>query len=1003
MRVKHLSAVAVLWWLAIAGCLQVVAQPILILGKDSNDQFLDAFWSQNNNASNLVAGVNANATIRFGTNVIEWDGVLGLIGLDGLSVPVPISAGGTGATTPAAARAALELANNLDADLYLGAITALSQDIGSASTSPGGWYGSGVVGTLTGPDPDIANVALGDVILSNGTNWMRYPAVQQVTTLTDLLLANAFQTVVTGSTATTNRVGTAMGTTSFGSALNASGYGATYYTNGLTAFNAIRIPALTQSTNPPIFQATNVHLLVGEYVEVGTSDYITNVVSTNFPWSSPWTNGYAVVRLPQTITPSTFCVRGSRLFVGYAVVNAANYKCDWILRSLDTVTSTNWDGNSYYASYGVPIPINTYWSDHTSDVYVPFEFDLIQASTPTTNFFLINGHLPAAVTNELHGATSDIDALGEEVVSMFSDAFDVVPVEATVVTNTVGPVITGYYAAPVAGGFMGYGQKYYTNGLTAFNAIRLPIVRQASPYTNALGCIHVVVADVPSGDYINGASYTLSTNQIRGQSWVWQSGASTNLVVRLTNMFTGLPVTLSAGNFTSNQIFVGWTGFKADRTIFADNMEGCRSDPQTNRTGQSFYNYMSYGVTNVFTWPPYSSDPSLPIEFAYIEQMPSTTNYFLPNGRLPAAITNELHAATANIEALSSSGVTPFGAWSLAMPPTIWGVVGLEAHCYWAGLCPADWRDWLWEATATTNGGTTYTEDWRHTPSVAGTLALAVSRHSRMSTNWTAEAEATNVVVTAAADAAGSATLVAIGDSTTDGAAWLIPLAANDAADAYFDVTSIGTRLSSGIYHEGRGGWSATTYTSAASTTGITNAFWNGSGFSMNFWLTNNSFADPTHVVIKLGINDLFGAATDAAADTMIATHLGHMATIVNNITNTVSAVKVGICLVEPTSRDQDGYGANYGSGQNGWRARRNYWKLNHALIAIYAGRTAQRLYLLPTNVCIDDWYGYSLSSVPVNSRVATTISRQSNGVHPGTDGKEQIADCIWAWLKNNP
>jgi lysophospholipase L1-like esterase len=303
----------------------------------------------------------------------------------------------------------------------------------------------------------------------------------------------------------------------------------------------------------------------------------------------------------------------------------------------------------------------------------------------------------------------------------------------------------------------------------------------------------------------------------------------------------------------------------------------------------------------------------------------------------------------------------------------------------------------VWDATATGSAGTNYVEDWRDTPTTNWTRALSVAQYPKLATNWIARSSATNVIEAALSSDTGTNVLLAIGDSTTDGSAWLTPMAAIDAADANMVVTSIGTQTDGGINHEGRSGWTTALFV------GETSPFWDGAGFSTEHYLTNNALVTPTHVVIKLGINDLFSDTTDSSADSTITSVMSRFATMVNNITNYVSGVKVGICLVEPCSRDQDAWGANYLSGQLGLRARRNYWKMNLSLIAAYGGRTAEGLYVIPTNVCIDDYWGYARATVAVNSREATTITRMSNGVHPGTSGNAQIADCIWAWLKNNP
>ena len=55
----------------------------------------------------------------------------------------------------------------------------------------------------------------------------------------------------------------------------------------------------------------------------------------------------------------------------------------------------------------------------------------------------------------------------------------------------------------------------------------------------------------------------------------------------------------------------------------------------------------------------------------------------------------------------------------------------------------------------------------------------------------------------------------------------------------------------------------------------------------------------------------------------------------------------------------------------------------------------------MPTNVNLDTVNNMSrAAATPVNSQSAITVTRQNNGVHPATDGYEQIADTVWAFLK---
>lgn len=104
MRPSHLHAR--LFWVLICLALffEAQAQPILLLGRDTNDKFLSGFWAQNNNASNLVAGVTANhGSTRFGTNVIDWAAARELLGLSNTAMFV------SAASDPGAGRVGSEL------------------------------------------------------------------------------------------------------------------------------------------------------------------------------------------------------------------------------------------------------------------------------------------------------------------------------------------------------------------------------------------------------------------------------------------------------------------------------------------------------------------------------------------------------------------------------------------------------------------------------------------------------------------------------------------------------------------------------------------------------------------------------------------------------------------------------------------------------------------------------------------------------------------------------
>lgn len=70
-------------------------------------------------------------------------------------------------------------------------------------------------------------------------------------------------------------------------------------------------------------------------------------------------------------------------------------------------------------------------------------------------------------------------------------------------------------------------------------------------------------------------------------------------------------------------------------------------------------------------------------------------------------------------------------------------------------------------------------------------------------------------------------------------------------------------------------------------------------------------------------------------------------------------------------------------------------------LCAKYNGQEASRIYVVPSNTALDTVNNMNrAAAAPINSRTAITSQRQSNGVHPATEGYRQIGDALWAFLK---
>jgi lysophospholipase L1-like esterase len=249
----------------------------------------------------------------------------------------------------------------------------------------------------------------------------------------------------------------------------------------------------------------------------------------------------------------------------------------------------------------------------------------------------------------------------------------------------------------------------------------------------------------------------------------------------------------------------------------------------------------------------------------------------------------------------------------------------------------------------------------------------------------------------AAAAAAFTAQLLVIGDSTTAGGGTTGELLVLDTADANASLTLLGTQGSGSNQHEGRSGWNATTFTTSGS------PFWIGGTVDMAGYITANSFTGITHCVIALGVNDVFNAATDTALATSINGYMAGIARMVRGLRAYSGAIKIGIALTMPPSFSQDAFGANYNSGQSRARYRRNWHALIRTIQSAINTNAVVGVSMLPYSCSLATEANMPTETVAVNSRNAATVVRQSNGVHAAASGYLQLADVVWAWLKNNP
>ncbi len=187
----------------------------------------------------------------------------------------------------------------------------------------------------------------------------------------------------------------------------------------------------------------------------------------------------------------------------------------------------------------------------------------------------------------------------------------------------------------------------------------------------------------------------------------------------------------------------------------------------------------------------------------------------------------------------------------------------------------------------------------------------------------------------------------------------------------------------------------------SASATVPGNPFWRGGAVNFAQYLSDTGTATPDWVFIALGINDVFSQTSDVTAAAMADGAFTSLDVLIASIKAAGAGIKIGLMLPSPPSASEDSFGANYGTGQTRWRDKRNILIWARQLIAKYVGQESSQIYIVPSNVALDTVNNMSIAGVaPINSRSTVTVTRQNNGVHPGTSGYQQIGDAIWAFLK---
>jgi lysophospholipase L1-like esterase len=340
--------------------------------------------------------------------------------------------------------------------------------------------------------------------------------------------------------------------------------------------------------------------------------------------------------------------------------------------------------------------------------------------------------------------------------------------------------------------------------------------------------------------------------------------------------------------------------------------------------------------------------------------------------------------------------------------PRLFGIEDIEVNVFFDNLFSANSQKTI--DCVGVSAGNQFAERFYYMPTSTPVTNATLTINVKHPDELYQIASASYGLYTCAANGAGGATrrVLCIGDSTTAGGIWTGRMLSQATANSSgVQLTMVGTEGTSPNLHEGRGGWRVSTYYQPTGSNVAENPFVQNDGdkFDMAYYITNTGQAAPDIVIWHLGINDVFGQASDAGVNAIADTYLSQLDEMIGIVAasdvgslkesnaNVVNLVAVPIV---PTG-SQDAFGYNYTTGQNRDRYKRNITVLAHRIVEHYRDNESDKIFLMPWNAVLDPDRSFPTSSWTSDYFPSDPITRQSNGVHPATAGYYQMGDAAWA------
>lgn len=345
----------------------------------------------------------------------------------------------------------------------------------------------------------------------------------------------------------------------------------------------------------------------------------------------------------------------------------------------------------------------------------------------------------------------------------------------------------------------------------------------------------------------------------------------------------------------------------------------------------------------------------------------------------------------------------PKGGLRLTLPPTVYAVPGVPMNLHYSNTVLAA-SEAAPAFTVECSVGETLSNRWTLTATKAQAGRHPLTMRASLGAGGAAERATTEVrVVAADAGKAQDIALLIVGDSLTHASAYPNEMARLLSLPGNPKWRMLGTHrpasAATNVAHEGYGGWTWSRFNTLFNPDRPMPGYTNSSPFVAatgpqgkpqldvgNYIKKHCGGRAPDFVTFLLGINDCFRLKADdpAALDAGITQMLQQADLLLAAFHEAAPKAELGVGLTTPGNIREAAFVANYKNQYS----RANWHAVQHRLVerqlAHFAGREAEGIFIVPTELNLDIVGGYP----------------DNNAVHPNTTGYQQIGASFYSWLK---